>query len=164
MRGKLRRWWPVLKGVLTLAILFAIGRVFWRDLQAPEGEATGVSRFTAVLLSLLLLAGVGLPLLPPAFNRLVHHLSLPFRDRDAEGPPRIRLAYLAEGLLLTGCGWLLLGASLAAALHGVAGDGSASDPATLGRLAAVMGLSYVCGFVILVAPGGLGVREFFLIL
>jgi hypothetical protein len=101
-----------------------------------------------VLLSLALLAAVGLPLLPPLFNRVVHHLSLPFRERDAARLPHIHLSHFAEGLLMAGCGWLLLGASLAAALQGIVGGmGSFWDAPTLGRLAA-----------------GLGVREFFLTL
>ena len=37
-------------------------------------------------------------------------------------------------------------------------------PEFLARVAAIMGLSYVAGFVIVLAPSGLGVREFFLAL
>jgi hypothetical protein len=162
-------------GVLVAAVLFAAlgpeaGAAFDAEdlrrllrLEAPAGGVVG--RLPAVLLSLALLAAVGLPLLPPLFNRVVHHLSLPFRERDAARLPHIHLSHFAEGLLMAGCGWLLLGASLAAALQGIVGGmGSFWDAPTLGRLAAAMGLSYVVGFVILVAPGGLGVREFFLTL
>jgi uncharacterized membrane protein YbhN (UPF0104 family) len=54
---------------------------------------------------------------------------------------------------------------VAATLQGIVGGaGSFWELPTLGRLSAAMGLSYVIGFVILVAPGGLGVREFFLTL
>jgi uncharacterized membrane protein YbhN (UPF0104 family) len=160
-------------GVLVAAVLFAalgpeagtsfdradLGRLL--HLEAPAWGVVG--RLPAVLLALALFLAVGLPLLPPLFNRLVHRLSLPFREPDAARLPSIRLVHLAEGLLLAGMGWLLLGASLAATLQGiVGGPGSFWGPAALGRLAAAMGLSYVIGFVILVAPGGLGVREFFL--
>jgi hypothetical protein len=162
-------------GALVAAVLFAalgpeagspfdaadLGRLL--RLEAPAGGVVG--RLPAVLLSLAVLLVVGLPLLPPLFNHLVHHLSLPFRERDAARLPHIRLAHLAEGLVLAGLGWLLLGASVAATLQGIVGPAASfwALP-TLGRLAAVMGLSYVIGFVILVAPGGLGVREFFLTL
>jgi uncharacterized membrane protein YbhN (UPF0104 family) len=162
-------------GVLVAAVLFALlgaqtGTAFDVEdlrrllrLEAPAGIVVG--RWPAVLLSLALLAAMGLPLLPPLFNRLIHHLSLPFRERDAARLPHIRLAHFGEGLLLAGAGWLLLGASLAATLQGIVGGmGSFWDAPTLGRLAAAMGLSCVIGFVIVVAPGGLGVREFFLTL
>ncbi len=162
-------------GVLVAAVLFAVlgpeaATAFDAEdlrrllrLEAPAGGVVG--RLPAVLLSLALLAAVGLPLLPPLFNRLVHHLSLPFREPDAARLPHIRLAHLAEGLLMAGAGWLLLGASVAATLEGIVGPAASfGDLPTLGRLAAAMGLSYVIGFVILVAPGGLGVREFFLTL
>jgi hypothetical protein len=142
-------------------------------LHRPEGPAGGAGTQTtgppldwgtAVLLSLLLLATLGVLLLPPVFNRLAHRLSLPFRETDAGPLPRIRLAYLAEGLMLTAVGWLLLGASLGAALQGILGGHLAWTGPALVRLVAIMGLSYVAGFVILVAPSGLGVREFFLTL
>ena len=60
-------------------------------------------------------------------------------------------------------GWLFLGAGLVAALWGVGSDFSPSWQG-LGRLTAGMAVAYVAGFVILVAPSGLGVREFFLML
>jgi hypothetical protein len=161
-------------GALLAAVLFALlapdagagltwdtsQRLLWLEHPA-EGH---LGRPAAVAFAVLLLVPLIVPLQPALFNRLVHRLSLPFRERDAAQLPRIRLAYLAEGLLLTAVGWLLLGASLAAALRGILGDGLPwLDPAT-GRLPAMMAVSYVAGFVILVAPNGIGVREFFLTL
>jgi uncharacterized membrane protein YbhN (UPF0104 family) len=160
-------------GVLLALGLFALlapdtgASLTWQSildllhLQAPPGGL--LDRQTTVLLSGLLLVPIGLPLLPPIFNRLIHHLSLPFRDPSAT-LPRFRFAYLIEGLLVTSFGWLLLGASLAAALNGILGADFPWTAAALGRLPAVMALSYVAGFVILLAPSGLGVREFFLTL
>src|SRR5262249_32824022 len=49
-------------------------------------EARAVDRNTSVALSLLLLLPVGLPVVPPIFNRMVHHLSLPFRSKDTPAP------------------------------------------------------------------------------
>lgn len=161
-------------GALLAAGLFALlapagdGTLGWTGLQhllrleTPPGGV--IPRRAAVLLALGLGLGIGLPLQPALFNRLVHRMALPFRERDAADLPRIRLVYLLEGLLLTGMGWLLLGCSLAAVLEGIAGSGHSVSAPELGRLAAIMGLSYVVGFVILVAPSGLGVREFFLTL
>jgi hypothetical protein len=130
-------------------------------LEVPEGGVLG--RPSAVLLALVLLAATGLPLFPPLFNRVVHRLGLPLGTPDTP-VPRIRLAHLAEGLALTALGWLLLGAALAAAVCGVAGTGLPWSGTALGRMPAIMSLAYVAGFAILVAPGGLGVREFFLTL
>jgi uncharacterized membrane protein YbhN (UPF0104 family) len=159
-------------GALVAAVLFALlgtagpgpgGADLRRLLRLEWPEAGVLGRDLAVLLALALLAATGLPLLPPLFNRVVHRLSLPFRNPDTP-VPRIRLAHLAEGLALTALGWLLLGAALAAAVCGVLGAGLAWGGTSLARMPAVMSLAYVAGFVILVAPGGLGVREFFLTL
>jgi hypothetical protein len=158
-------------GALLAALLFAylgtgggesfdlaqLTRVLW---EQPEDAA--LSRGEAVLLAALLLAVTALPLQPALFNRLARRLLRPFHD-DPAYLPVIRSAYFAEGLVWGSAGWLLLGASLAAALEGTVG-GAFWGPATLGRLAAALALSYVAGFVVLVAPGGLGVREFFLTL
>jgi uncharacterized membrane protein YbhN (UPF0104 family) len=159
-------------GALVAAILFSLlgtagvgpeGAELHRllRLEWPEGGVLG--RASAVLMALLLLAATGLPLLPALFNRVVHRLSLPFRNPDTP-VPRIRPAHLAEGLAITALGWLLLGGALAAAVCGVVGGDLAWSGAALGRMPALMSLAYVAGFVILIAPGGLGVREFFLTL
>jgi hypothetical protein len=138
--------WAELKGILLLEV-------------PPSGF---VNRPTCVLLSLGLFALTAAPLAPPLFNRLIGRLTRQFRGADAVPPPPFRLAYLAEGWLLTTLEWLLWGASLATAMEGTVGTGLRWNAAALGRLVALMGLSYVAGFVILLAPSGLGVREFFL--
>jgi hypothetical protein len=160
-------------GVLLSAVLFALlARAgSWLDLddlgrllrlEAPAGGVIG--RAPAVLLSAGLFVALVVPLLPAVFNRLAHHLSVPFRDAEAV-LPRLRLSYLLEGLALTAAGWLLLGASLAATLQAIVGESCGLyHPDTLGRLAAVMGLCYVIGFLSFLPGAGLGVREFFLAL
>src|SRR5262249_5836194 len=50
----------------------------WRVIRLQELATHRLDRTILVLLALALLAPVGIPLLPPVFNRLVHHLSLPF--------------------------------------------------------------------------------------
>jgi uncharacterized membrane protein YbhN (UPF0104 family) len=158
-------------GALVATLLFplvgtaAAGAPHWdtlRRLARLEAPPEGVPTAAAELLSALLLLATGMPLLPPVFNRLAHHLSLPFRGREVV-LPRVHHTHLAEGLLLAGAGWLLLGASLGAALHAILGPELPWSAQGLGRLAAIMGLSYVAGFVIF-TPGGLGVREFCLTL
>jgi hypothetical protein len=157
-------------GALLAAILFALLgtdagpaldpmhllRVLW---EQPEDVA--LSRTDAVVLALALLAVTALPLQPVLFNllshRIIHHPS------EHPHPPRIRFPWFVEGLGWALLGWLLLGASLAATLHGIAPGPYAALP-TLGRLTAALSFSYVAGFVVIVTPNGLGVREFFLTL
>jgi hypothetical protein len=160
----------VLFGLLGTGAKAGLGGAALRSLLRLEVPAGGVlGRGPAVALALALALAAGLPLLPPLFNRVARRLvraSQVGAEEKEKRPavPAIRLAYLAEGLALTGLGWLLLGAALGAALYAVLGPSLTWTPAALGRLPAFIGLSYVAGFVILVAPGGLGVREFFLTL
>ena len=137
-----------------------LGRLFTRQ-AAAHGV---IDRNTAVLLSLLLLVPVLTPILPPLFNRVVHHVSLPFREKDTPAPT-IPWSSLGEGLALTACGWLVLGASLAVVVS-VAGELPLNElpPAFLGRLTAILGLAYVAGFLSLLPGAGLGSREIVLIL
>jgi uncharacterized membrane protein YbhN (UPF0104 family) len=120
---------------------------------------SGAIVVVAVALNVLLLV----PIVPGVFNRLANRLSLPFRNSSVALPP-IRLSYLIEGLLLTSMGWPLLGIALGLALEAVPGAGLTWDAPTIAYLTAVMALSYVAAFVILIAPGALGVREVFLTL
>lgn len=161
-------------GVLVALVLFAVlgtdagaelnaetlRHLLWLE-QPGEG---GLQRPVVVLLSLLLFVATVVPLHPAIFNRLAHRMSLPFRERDAAQLPHIRLVYLLEGLAMTAIGWLFLGASFAAALRGIVGADWPLFDVRTARLPAIMGLSYVIGFVVFVAPGGLGVREFMLTL
>jgi glycosyltransferase 2 family protein len=171
-------------GVLVAAVLFAL-------LLPPSGSRLGsgqvreqlvaifdriagrsaasmtpgapLDRTLVLVLAVALLLPLLLPILPPVFNRLVHHLSLPFREQDSI-LPKFGTRGLIEGLLATGLGWLCLGASLWAALRGVLPEPPAWSADLWGQLTAIMGVAYVAGFVVLLAPSGLGVREFFLVL
>src|SRR5262249_14446654 len=76
---------------------------------------------------------------------------------------QVRPQTLFAGLIVTGVGWVLLGLSMWAVLRGVLPD---PPPLTAERLAnytATMGLAYVVGFLALVVPSGVGVREYFLL-
>jgi uncharacterized membrane protein YbhN (UPF0104 family) len=158
-------------GALLAAVLFALcgtdvgAGLSWHALrqlarlQVPEEGV--LSRPVAVALALLLAACTGLPLLPGLFNRVAHRLLRRFHEPDTP-LPHIQLGALLESLALTGCGWVLLGASLWCALRAVVG--ALDWPAVaLARLPAALAVAYVAGFVIF-APGGLGPREFFLAL
>lgn len=160
-------------GVLVAAVLFAVlgprsdtplDLPTMRDLVLLRTPQHALDRWILVLLSLAILALVLVPILPPVFNVLVHRISLPFREPDAPAP-RVTFGMLFEGLILTAVCWVCFGASLAAVLAGVLpGDGIRFDPASLGRLIAMLALAYVAGFVFIMVPSGLGVREFFLTL
>lgn len=160
-------------GVLLAAVLFALlgtdtgaglnvetlRHLLWME-HPIEG---GVQRSVVVLLSTLLFGAFLLPLHPAIFNRLAFRST----DKAAVSPnelPHIRFVYLLEGLAFSITGWLFLGVSFAAALRGTLGaDWPLLDVRTA-RLPAIMSLSYVIGFVVLVAPGGIGVREYALTL
>lgn len=72
------------------------------------------------------------------------------------------LAILARGLLQNSIGWCLLAVSLQFVIASVRNEPLRLTGETfLANLAAVT-LSYTAGFVVLVAPGGLGVREWVL--
>lgn len=160
-------------GVLVAAVLLAVlgadagpglnTETLRHLLQMELPNEGGVQRSVVVLVSLLMFGAFLVPLHPAIFNRLARRMvgSL----ADASGLyPRIRFVYLLEGLALTAIGWLFLGASFAAVLRGIIGaDWPLLDVRTA-RLPAIMGLSYVIGFVVVIAPGGIGVREFFLTL
>ncbi len=102
----------------------------------------------------------------PVLLGLLHRLALAYYGRSGRGgevrtqPPSLPL--LAAGLGYGLCGWCLLGVSLHVAIRSLAPAWPAwpaQYPAELGMIA----LAYVAGFVILVAPGGLGVREWLLL-
>lgn len=162
--GRLRQQFGA---ALEEAPKLATGHVDWqrlrREMTLADEPGAPLDRAPAAVLAVGLLLPLSLPTLPPVFNRLVHHLSLPFRARDS-ALPKFGWRGLVEGLLATGLGWMCLGGSLWAVLRGVLPDAPAWGGDTWGRLTAIMGVSYVSGFVILLAPSGLVVREFFLIL
>src|SRR5262245_46516416 len=109
-----------------------------------------------------LAAIAGLPIVLGVLNKLVVRVAQRSREPDAPSLPSPSPWLLAQGLLHGACGWCLLGVSLGLVIRGVVPDPPAWDvPAYMGDLAAIC-LSYVLGFAVLVAPGGLGVREYLL--
>lgn len=156
---------------LVSAILFAVfapdtgfrpdGRILLGLLRLQVPDEGDIGRTVCVFLSLGLLAGVGTPALPPVFNRLAFRIARPFGGGTL---PKMHWGSLLEGWLLTGTGWLFQGASLGAVLCAILGTDLPWTFREAARVAAIMGVSYVAGFVIVLAPSGLGVREFFLAL
>ena len=167
-------------GALLAVILFAIGSTDtlppgdWSALRRlfteRDPETSALDRKVLVALALGMLAMVGLPILPPVFNRLVGRLrslkNLLARQPASEMvDPRqlhIRVIVLLEGLAMTAFGWMLLGASLWAVLQAVLDEPRLMTIAEWGQLSAILSLAYVAGFIVVFMPSGIGVREFFL--
>ena len=116
-----------------------------------------------MLTGLLLLGLCGVPLLPGVFNRMVGKAAARFRQVDAFQLPRLGMGTLALGLGMTAVGWGLLGLSAWATLQGVLPDPPGLTLATWAQLTGSIGLAYVAGFLAVVLPGGVGVREYFLL-
>jgi uncharacterized membrane protein YbhN (UPF0104 family) len=110
--------------------------------------------------NVVLLGGIAaLPIVLGVLNRLAVRVAARGRGPDAPPLPSPPILLLGQGLLHGACGWCLLGLSLGLVVRAVAPHPPSWDlPTYLGDLAAVA-LSYVVGFVVLVAPGGIGVRE-----
>lgn len=139
-------------GALIAALVFA--------LDPPEVPTL---RLPPAVTGLLLLGLCGIPLLPGVFNRLVERLVRRFPAIEAKALGRIQGRTLAEGMALTAVGWALLGASVWAMLVGVLPVAPSLTAGSWAQYAAILGLGYVAGFLAFVVPGGVGVREFFLL-
>lgn len=113
--------------------------------------------------NVVLLAGVGaVPFAVWLLGKLAARIAAKRQGPDARPLPSPSILLLAQGLLHGACGWCLLGLSLGLVVRAVAPEPPPWDvPTYLGDLAAAA-VSYVLGFVVLVAPGGVGVREFVL--
>lgn len=112
--------------------------------------------------ALVLLAVAGVPILPGVFNRLVARLAKPFRPVDAAPLPNISTPTLLGGLAQSLLGWLALGAGLTLIIARLFPSVPDQPEALVGltlRCTAYLSLAYVAGFLVLPAPGGLGVRE-----
>lgn len=135
-------------GAMVAAILFA--------LQTPD---TSELVLNPVLSGVLLLVVLVVPLLPGVFNWLVRRMARRFQNVESFRLPPVRGTTLAFGLVVTGCGWAILGVSLWAVVQAVAPE---PQPLTLSDWAlytAMISLSYVAGFAAFILPSGIGVRE-----
>jgi glycosyltransferase 2 family protein len=141
--------------------LFAAVAFGW-DTVLPIVLPLGIG---AVRIPLALLGlGMGIAFLvvvePRVFPRLASLGRLPFRGVGADALPRVTWRLLGAGLLWSTLGWTLLGLSQVAVL-GMLGPSrmlQTNWPAVVASVA----LATVAGFVVPLAPGGLGVREWVL--
>jgi hypothetical protein len=86
------------------------------------------------------------------------------RKQEAEAAtlPPVRHATLLIGLLMTSCGWWVLGLSLWAMLQAVAPDAMFWTWQGWLRWTGYIALAYVVGFFTFFVPGGLGTRDWIL--
>ncbi len=108
-----------------------------------------------------LLAVAAVPMALGVLNKLAARVVAKRRGPDARPLPAPSVFLLAQGLLHGACGHCLLGLSLGLTVLSVdpaAASIAETFPADVGASA----IAYVAGFVVLVAPGGLGAREFVL--
>lgn len=117
----------------------------WLGQQGPGAQAAAIALLLVGILSLFALPYV-LPRLSSAAARLIG------RDIALQAPPRWAIGLAVAGNMLS---WALYGVAFAMFARGVLG---VSAGATW-QYVAVFTASYVIGYIILIAPGGLGPRE-----
>jgi len=143
-------------GGLVAAAGFAIGSGPWARVALIGG-----AEVEAPLAVLGL--GLGLTFLvvvwPGVFPRLAGLASAPLRGVGPEALPRLSARLLGEGLAWATLGWVLLGLSQLAVIRAL---GTSLGPAAWPLAVASVALATVAGFVVPIAPGGLGVREYVL--
>jgi glycosyltransferase 2 family protein len=135
-------------GAIVAGVLYAI---------EPPGELD--LGLHPVAIGAVLIGLCGIPLLPGVFNFLVSKLTARIQAIELYRLPPIRFVTLAAGLLATTVGWCVQGMSVWAMLQGIVPDPPALNTETWAQCTAAIAFANVAGFVIVVAPGGLGVRE-----
>lgn len=107
--------------------------------------------------SFLLFCLVGIPIFPPVFKFGVKLIGVRKFSNEVQKVDLLSWRTFLFGIPIMLCYWLLLGASYWCTLRGVGLDFPLHAGYPLALLA--MTASMVAGFVIVVAPGGMGVRE-----
>ncbi len=110
-----------------------------------------------LLLSLGLGVGFWLLVEPRVFPRLSKLASMPFPGVGPEALPAFSQRLLAEGMLWSIAGWVLLGLSQVAVIRAIVPGGPAL--AFWPLVVASVALATVAGFAVAIFPGGLVVRE-----
>ncbi len=168
MRGAMIRGPEVKLGVALVATFYEVlttmasGAILAAALFALRPPRLLSGDWDPVLLGLLLAALCGVPLLPGVFNFVIGRLARRFQNIESFKLPRLRAVHLLEGLVTTSAVWICFGFSLWAMIQGLL---PAVQPLTLDLWAlytAIIALACVGGFVAVVVPGGLGVREWVL--
>lgn len=136
----------------------AAGAVLGVCLLPWSGLADGLSDLQKYGLFGLTLMPLGLL----GLNRLVRRVANKYRGPDAPPVPVPSLLLLARGMVQATAGWGLLGLSLWLTACGLTADPPPLTAASYLQYTCGGCISYVLGFVVLVAPAGAGVREWVL--
>jgi hypothetical protein len=152
VRGDVAVMTVVYETLTTMAsgVLLAL---FWFALR-DSGDTT-LGRHAVALLAV-----VGSLLLPGVFNRLADRATGPFRSVDSPPLPRMNGTMLLAGLAITAAGWFLQGGILWLLVADLAPGGWPIPLEAWLRCIAHVALAYAAGFLVLAAPGGLGIRDF----
>jgi glycosyltransferase 2 family protein len=120
-----------------------------------------LDRTVLVLFALIMAVPFLIIAFPPLFNKLVGRVTAPL-SRLHPGPlPAVEMvSYWRSIPIEVGC-WTLMGGSLCLTLGAV--NPISVDWMTYGYVTAAIATACVAGFVILIVPSGLGVREYLLI-
>jgi uncharacterized membrane protein YbhN (UPF0104 family) len=129
----------------------------WRLLRVTDPGPRVIEPDILLRLCAILGAIVGCPILPPVYNWLIARMSLPFRRDTQEAATPIGWHSWSQGLAITACAWLVLGLSLWSVIKSVLPN---LEFALFVPCCVYLALAYVAGFVIVVVPSGLGVREY----
>lgn len=106
-----------------------------------------------------LLAVVALPLGLAVLNQFAARIARKRRGPDARPLPAPSVWLLAQGLVHGAAGYGLLALSLGLTIRGLVADVPGWTPLAFTTDLGAVALCYVAGFVVVVAPGGLGARE-----
>ncbi len=148
-------FYEVLTGMAAGAIVAALVFVL-----APPGDL-GLDWHPAWL-GVILLCVCGVPLLPGVFNFVIAKLTARIQAVELYRLPPVRFGTLTLGLLTTGSGWWVQGLGVWAMLCAVVPEPPEWSLRMWAESTAAIAFANVAGFVIVVVPGGLGVREYLL--
>jgi glycosyltransferase 2 family protein len=107
----------------------------------------------------VLIAIAAIPLCVGLLHRLIVRITQKQLGSDVD-MPNMNILVLVRGLIQTSGGWLLLGLSVWMVMQGIRPETVAFSWDDWIRVTAINCLSYVLGFIVLVAPAGGGVREY----
>jgi uncharacterized membrane protein YbhN (UPF0104 family) len=140
--------------VETLTMM-AVGAFLGAAILAIQFRGHGMMLYGAVGLTILAM----LPTLPPVFRRLASLAGIGKSDpASRQKLDWLGLGTLLQGWFLTAVGWFILGLSYWATLRAM-GLSGLEPISELPRYTAAVALATVTGFLILVLPGGIGIRE-----
>jgi len=168
MRGTLIRDRNVNLGVAVLSAFcevlttMASGALLATAVFLTRLPATGLD-WNPGAVGLALLALLAVPLFPRVFNAVVRGMATRFRRLEGLRELRLTASMLFQGLVITAGCWLVLGLSVWAMLQAVLPEPPDFTLSGYIYLTGTIALAYVAGFLAIVVPSGVGVREYVLL-